>query len=247
MINIPNVTLVCVEDTSEKDVFLASQIIEGIKNHITFHDVKLFSSEIRHGVTDKIDPINNINDYSLFILNSLVNYIDSEFVMIIQTDGYPLNPNAWHDKFLDYDYIGAPWIRLISSSGNYSVPIHPNPSLVHLHLNASVGNGGFCVRSKRLMRRVSEYNYDLSPIKWEKLNISDAATEDEYICKLKRPELQAEGFTFAPVELAQFFSIENDIWTGQFGFHGKDTIKLNRRLGNFRFDYHAYETEVKSV
>jgi len=245
MLKLPNVTLICVEDTSEKDVFMASQIIKGIKNHIEFHDVKLLSSEIKHGVTHKIRPINSTDNYSFFILNDLIDYIDSEFVMIMQTDGYPLNPSCWSDKFLEYDYIGAPWSRVISRNEQYSVPMKPSPELVDLHLNASVGNGGLSIRSKKLIERVTNYNYDLSPIYWDKINITGAATEDEYICKYKRPELEAEGFTFAPVELAQFFSIENDVWAGQFGFHGKETIKLNKRIGHFNFDYHAYEKEVK--
>lgn len=245
MLKLPNVTLICVEDTSEKDVFMASQIIKGIKNHIEFHDVKLLSSQIKHGVTHKIRPINSTNNYSFFILNDLIDYIDSEFVMIMQTDGYPLNVNSWSDKFLEYDYIGAPWSRVISRNGQYSVPVRPNPKLMNLLVNGSVGNGGLCIRSKRLVERVANYNYDLSPVYWEGLDVTDTATEDEYICKYKRRELESEGFTFAPVELAQFFSIENDAWTAQFGFHGKGTIKLNKRIGHFNFDYHAYENEVK--
>ena len=71
MLKLPNVTLICVEDTSEKDVFMASQIIKGIKNHIEFHDVKLLSSAIKHGVTHKIRPINSVDNYSFFILNDL--------------------------------------------------------------------------------------------------------------------------------------------------------------------------------
>jgi len=245
MLKLPNVTLICVEDTSEKDVFMASQIIKGIKNHIEFHDVKLLSSEIKHGVTHKIRKLNSLNDYSLFVLNDLIDYIDSEFVMIMQTDGYPLNPSCWSDKFLEYDYIGAPWSRVISRNEQYSVPVQPNVKVINLLVNGSVGNGGLCIRSKRLVERVANYNYDLSPVYWEQLDVKDIASEDEYICKYKRKELEAEGLTFAPVELAQFFSIENDVWAGQFGFHGKDTIKLNKRIGHFNFDYHAYEKEVK--
>ena len=29
--------------------------------------------------------------------------------MLIHSDGYVINPSAWRDDFLDYDYIGAPW------------------------------------------------------------------------------------------------------------------------------------------
>ena len=55
-------------------------------------------------------------------------------------------------------------------------------------------------------------------------------------------ELRSKGYTFAPVEEAQNFSAENDIWVGQFGFHGKETLALNQKLGTFRFHRHPYET-----
>ena len=165
--------------------------------------------------------------------------------MIMQADGYPVNAKSWSDKFLEYDYIGAPWNRVISRNEQYSVPLQPHSQIIDLTVNGCVGNGGFCIRSKRLVERVTNYNYNLSPVYWEQLDTKQPVSEDEYICKYKRQELEAEGFTFAPVELAQFFSIENDVWTGQFGFHGKDTIKLNKRIGHFNFDYHTYEKEVK--
>jgi len=32
---------------------------------------------------------------------------------------------------------------------------------------------------------------------------------------------------FAPYELANRFSVENKKYDGQFGFHGKETMKIN--------------------
>ena len=77
------------------------------------------------------DPqINSRQAYSKFILQELHKHIHTDFVLIVQWDGYIINPNAWNDQFLNYDYIGAVW------------PWHP--------VSRKVGNGGFSLRSRRL-------------------------------------------------------------------------------------------------
>ena len=48
-------------------------------------------------------------DYSKRMLRDLCQYVQSEFVLVIQWDGYVLNPDVWDDGFLEYDYIGACW------------------------------------------------------------------------------------------------------------------------------------------
>jgi hypothetical protein len=77
------------------------------------------------------DPqINSRQAYSKFILQELHKYIHTDFVLIVQWDGYIINPDAWKPQFLEYDYIGAVW------------PWHPR--------GLRVGNGGFSLRSKVL-------------------------------------------------------------------------------------------------
>jgi len=241
---LPNVTLVCVEDGGENKVRIASEIIKRLEELFRFHDTKLLSSCDLSGVTNKIFPINTLEEYSVFILNDLINYIDSEFVMIIQTDGYPLNPSAWSDIFLEYDYIGAPWSRLVSDNRLYSAPL-VQPEVVTATRGMMVGNGGFSLRSRRLLESVASRNYKCEPLEWEgadkKIAYNWKFSEDEYICKYLHRDLILDGFTFAPIEVAQLFSTENDIWVGQFGFHGRDTIELNKKLGFFKFSEHAYE------
>lgn len=68
--------------------------------------------------------------YSYFCLMELPKYIETDFCLVIQHDGFIINPNLWTDEFLEYDYIGAPWID------NY--------------VNR-VGNGGFSLRSKKFL------------------------------------------------------------------------------------------------
>lgn len=53
-------------------------------------------------------------------------FVDADHALYVQYDGFAVNPEAWTDEFLEYDYIGAPWHDCV------------------------VGNGGFSLRSRKL-------------------------------------------------------------------------------------------------
>ena len=186
----------CADDVETPESY---KLLTEICQNINFGDVKLFSSnEINDNITI-VDPIKNIDDYGNFIFN-LNKHIDTDFCMIVQTDGFPINYPAWTDAFLKYDYIGAPWLV-------YN----------EIPQDKMVGNSGFCIRSKRLLEKQSEYDYN-SP--------RDGA-EDAYTCRVIDSELKGGGIKFAPVHHAKLFSVENMLYQGQFGFHGRGTIFMN--------------------
>lgn len=173
------------------------QVAEICKKDFDFAEVKLLTSlPSTHPEVVQIEPIDSIAKYSHFMIHKLNSYIDTDFVLIIQYDGFILNPVAWTDEFLEYDYNGAPWFR--------------RGEMV-------VGNGGFSLRSKKLLE-ILQKDPDIIPI-------PEKEPEDIYICYDLREILEKKGIRFAPVELAKRFSIEmNEIvggkWTDQFGFHG---------------------------
>ncbi|MAF26139.1 hypothetical protein CL634_11305 [bacterium] len=220
-LDLKDITLVCIDDTSTR---LAAEIMSRVSEVINFADMKLFSSINEKAVTNKISPINSLTDYSLFAVNELHNYIESEFCMFIQADGYPLNLQAWTDEFLKYDYIGAPWTWVPTQKRLEFCPT-----------GKCVGNGGFSIRSVKLMKEACNYDYDGTDGSGIKRD------EDEFICRVIDDKLKAKGIEFAPCELAHYFSIENKIYSGQFGFHGPETLALNKKLGIFKFEEHAYE------
>lgn len=83
----------------------------------------------------RVVPIRRLRsgrDYSEFLLLNLVNHIATDYCLIVQWDGFVLDARQWDPKFLDYDYIGAPW-----------------PQFADGH---DVGNGGFSLRSRRLLQ-----------------------------------------------------------------------------------------------
>ena len=230
-LNLKDVTLVCIDDQSPKK---AGFIMEKICDSISFADVKLFSSLEIPYVTNKIKAITCKNDYSKFVIKDLHHYIDTEYCMFVQTDGYPLNIEAWTDEYYEYDYIGASWSWVRFSFRKKVCPT-----------GNCVGNGGFSLRKTRLLKEVSTYDYN----PWDKKLISiysgngEDLEEDTFICRVASEELKAKGFKFAPCELADYFSVENRVYTGQFGFHGPKTIEINQKMGVFKFKDHVYENE----
>lgn len=161
------------------------------KNYSTDTGIEIISTKL----------INSLRDYNQFNLKHLNDFVDTEFVMVAEYDGFILNPDAWTDEFLQYDYIGAP--LLVDG--------------VQL-----VGNGGFSIRSKKLLELVQS---DDSIQLGDKMDHKYAENEDWVICVVKREYLESKGIRFAPAELGHRFSLENNreygnVWNGQFGYHG---------------------------
>jgi hypothetical protein len=175
---------------------------------IPFKHIQILSCiEFNHSQIKYI-PIESMTypQYNDFMIREFNNFIDSNFVITIQDDGFIINPNSWSNEFLEYDYIGALW-----------------PHSIH-----RVGNGGFSLRSKRLL--------DLVPYNCDRY-LSNA--EDVIICQKCRPHLEKQGIQFAPPQIAAKFSIEAMVpeTHGQnpnqrhsitsFGFHGKYHDAIN--------------------
>ena len=78
-----------------------------------------------------IDPLRSGADYSHFVMRRLPAHVDSSHALITQWDGFVVDPEAWSDEFLAYDYLGAVW------------PEQP--------ASRAVGNGGFSLRSRRFL------------------------------------------------------------------------------------------------
>lgn len=208
MINLENVTLVCVTcvrvDRSLKALKYSKQGINFAKSLLITNE-NVIDNEITVINIEKLDYEN----YSKFIIYNLIDYIDTDYVLIIQDDGFIVNPEMWRDEFLDYDYIGAPW------------PI-PNDNFKYRDSNGKlvrVGNGGFTLRSKKLLGVAKKLN-----LEWKAYY--GYYNEDMFICCHNREFYENEGCIFAPIDVAKYFSHETPIKEIKniipFGFHGKD-------------------------
>ena len=209
MKRLETVTLVGIDCVDLDRLLLAMEICQ---KDFEFAEVKILSS-LESEKSDKIikiDPLNSLEEYSHFVIYELDKYIETDHVLIVQHDGFILNPAAWTDEFLDYDYIGAPWLVL-----NWLVEKCDFPA--KLIGQRVVGNGGFSLRSKKLLTLIAKLAREG---RFERYNFEDVA-----ICVYYRQLLEDQGIRFAPVELAQRFSFESEgpdnyQWDGQFGFHG---------------------------
>lgn len=137
----------------------------------------------------KIPGLSSIADYSNFVLKHLVDQIDTSHCLIVQWDGYVVDASRWQPAFLDFDYIGARW-----------------PQFIDGH---DVGNGGFSLRSRRLMEECKSPEFHFSH------------AEDVAIARVNRDWLEGRGIFFANGAMADTFSAERagDIQSS-FGFHG---------------------------
>jgi hypothetical protein len=161
----------------------------------SFGDAILFSDEPSGGDAFRhirIEKLRSRADYSRFILKDLPSFIATPFVLIVQWDGYVLDPKAWSPDFFQYDLIGAKW------------PWHQD--------GMTVGNGGFTLRSRKLLKVTGAPSFPLIP----------DINEDEQICRVHRAALIRDfGIQFAPEAIADRFSYERSVpELPTFGFHG---------------------------
>jgi len=206
MIPSDKITLVCFEDRYPAP---ARRLVDSQKSLLGLDHAIMFGGD---GSDVKVPKVNHINDYNRFMLKELNNYIDTEYVLVIQLDGFCSNPSKWEDEFLSYDYIGAPWRmgqnkRYLQQLG---LPDHDN----------QVGNGGFSLRSKKLLEFFSTIEYD------------EVSPEDTVICLKHYQDAVDAGLKYAPFDLAERFSSE-PYHTESFGFHGnRDLVNqyLRRRV-----------------
>jgi len=190
-INLDNVTICAVDSINPS---LAARAIEKSSESINFASKILFtdSSIIGNFQTITIPKISSKDEYSRFLIKDLNQFIKTEFVLIVQWDGYVICPQCWTNEFLNYDYIGAKW------------PWYDE--------GFNMGNGGFSLRSKKLLNSINTEKFIFIP------NIN----EDELICRINREYLQNnEAIKFSSLENADKFSYERSLPESfTFGFHG---------------------------
>ena len=230
MINLSNTTLVSIDGVGKDSNHLKA--LKYSCNGIKFGDVKFFCNT-NFGKSDFYSHVEipklTYDGYNKFCLVDLVKHIDTEFVIIVQDDGFITHSDKWNPDYQQYDYIGAPWPKEHLFFNTQRWPF-VHEKLIESNNTFHIGNGGFCMRSKKLMTDVSSLmNLDYSGI-----------PEDVLICIGFRKQLEEKNHKFASFDLAKTFSCEslfvNGIYTNPnktFGFHGKDTHMLEvMRLNN---------------
>ncbi|HEX3633784.1 MAG TPA: DUF5672 family protein, partial [Casimicrobiaceae bacterium] len=136
MLDLPGVTLCCIDTANHA---LAARALRRSAVGIRFaRSLFLTDREVDEpGIEVRaIATLTSRDDYSHFVLASLLDHVDTPHVLLVQWDGYAVNPAAWRGDFLDCDYIGAKWFW--EAEGQ------------------RVGNGGFSLRSRKLLEALRD-------------------------------------------------------------------------------------------
>jgi tetratricopeptide (TPR) repeat protein len=194
MLDLPDVTLVCADTLNHA---LAVRAIARCCERIRYGRALFLTDALPAGIAlpsgveaREIAPLASREAYSTLMLKGLARHVESSHALVVQWDGYVVNPDAWTGEFLGCDYIGAPW------------PWGP--------VGSRVGNGGFSLRSRRLLDALADPHVVLQ------------GNEDQTIGLHQRGWLEARhGLRFASETLASRFSFEVAYPVGRpFGFHG---------------------------
>jgi len=140
----------------------------------------------------------NYRQYSLFVMFCLHNFIETEFCLIVQQDGWVINGKNFQNIFFEFDYIGAPcnWGILDNKLVKFNtLDFRTNATLIQ--------NGGFSLRSRKYLRAPSLlgaiYLFNENTI---------MQNEDIQLTGIYKNLLTDNGIKFAPYDVAKKFSFE---------------------------------------
>jgi hypothetical protein len=178
MLKIPEVTI----------ILLTNRDFEGAKKamDLSCKDIEFGGAKI---IWD--EKCNSIEKWNEKMIKELPKYIDTSHALIIHQDGHVVHPELWNTKWLELDFIGAPW---------------PLPQDTYSYRDEEgelqrVGNS-VSLRSKKLMDLVAtrpmEFHYGNN-------------NEDGQICCWNRKWLESKGCKFATFEQALHFSKEHNL------------------------------------
>jgi tetratricopeptide (TPR) repeat protein len=145
MPDLSGVTLACIDTVNHA---LAVRALSLSMRSLQFGSAMLLTDALPANVAlpagIELRPIERLTSrehYSRFVLKSLLPHISTPHVLLIQWDGYVVNPQAFDAAFLTCDYIGAKWFWFDDGM--------------------RIGNGGFSLRSRRLLEALQDPRVEL--------------------------------------------------------------------------------------
>lgn len=201
MIDLPTVDLLAMDGVDgRRAIHAVKHSIRGLKFRRVIFMAPSLPEELKEVVDEFHVFVSDYEGWNRFMVKDLVNYLPDGHVIFIHNDGYILNPKAWRPAFLNYDYIGAPW---------------------WYHTGINVGNGGFCLRSRKFVETSARFSFPVY------------APEDHILIRLNGAVMEQQGIKFAPEILASKFALEGNMkwgttWNGQFGFHNDKITDISR-------------------
>ena len=208
VVRIPSIDLISIACTKVPETIEA---IRKCQAQMKFNRSILFTHEDIQSEGIEIIKIDKLDykQYNEFVVMKLWQYVGSDYVLLVQNDSWILDGKLWDDDWFKFDYLGAGW------------PIPPEDDKISYRTPKGelvrVGNGGFTLRSRKLLRAPTILG----------LEFNDMGTgfpnEDGFLCVHHREELEKQGIKFAPLPIVVHFSQELPIPEAEgikpFGFH----------------------------
>lgn len=211
-LQLPEVTLMCVDGVN---AHRAARVLEICKTKADFGAVKLLTHldiNYEHKVT--IMPLQTLVAYSIWCLTEMYKHFDTSHVLIVQRDGWILNPSSFNRDWLQYDYIAPLFVQ-----------------------HDDVGSGGFSMRSKKIMKASADFMaefavWDGTQRNADFLQANRARSYEDGVLSLT---MRSDQFVYAPHEEAGRFAQggnKNSSYycATPFGFHG-DKQEINHDSG----------------
>lgn len=212
-LQLPQVTLIIADGLN---AHRAKNVIDICKSKCDFGAIKLLTHlPVESEYRVEIMPLKSLVAYSIFCLTEMYKHIETEFVLVVQRDGWILNPDTWTDDWLQYDYVAPLFVQ-----------------------HDDVGSGGFSLRSKRIMEAAALRTQAVSGRTW------DGTDEDAHLIQqslgnyedgVLSLQMKYDGFKYLPKDEAGKFCQGgnrngNYYYSHSFGFHG-DRQNINHQTG----------------
>ena len=189
---ITDVTLVAVATTK---VDVTMDAINYSCKDLAFEKTLLISNYQPYNIRDtKFIPIkkfSSVEEWGEFIIFKLHEYIETNHILLIHSDGFVVNHDQWDEDFKNFDYIGSPWPKPLDQISFRT----PEGEIVR------VGNS-VSLRSQKILQAPSLMN-----LTWEPFN--GFLHEDGFLCVQNRKKLEKIGVKFGNLEAAVRFGQEN--------------------------------------
>jgi hypothetical protein len=188
-VSLPNVTVVAVDCVAHE---LTQMAIEDTLCEVEPAEVLLWSDRFVGRHASRHCDCRSLDDVARVLWYEVPARVRTSHFLVVQWDGWVLDDARWDPKWLDVDYLGAPW------------PWHDD--------GLTVGNGGFSLRSTEFARWVAANAGRYPPVAGE--------NEDVSLCRRYRSALQRDGFVWGSRAQAEAFSFEREEPHPTFGYHG---------------------------
>ncbi len=201
-LQLKDTTLICVDC---RDLSRTVPVMQRCEELVDFGAVKLLTN-LPTEYPNKVEcpPISSHVMYSVFMLKEIHKYVDTKYMLVVQSDGFIINPDSWDNTWKQYDYIG---------------PLFNQWDVV--------GNGGFSFRSKSLMAFMSTIfpAWNITEAEANRMQQNMSCYEDGAISMNYKELININGFKIAPPEIGGRFAAGGNktdtyFYEKPFGFHG---------------------------